>query len=137
MIQVSLWRPFLLAFVAALLTSMQPPAAFAQTPEADCAALARLDLEALPDAPARIMSARLVTVGPEGLAQPAATMTHRIDRFRIKQYCEVKGYAGRQNLFELRLPLAADWNQKFFFLACAGFCGTVVGDACNGGLASG
>jgi feruloyl esterase len=121
----------------ALLVAGLPSSAQAQSPEADCAALARLDLEALPDAPTRVISARLVTVGPEGLVQPPATMTHRIDRFAIKQYCEVKGYTGRQNQFELRLPLAADWNQKFFFLACAGFCGTVGGDGCNGGLAFG
>ena len=30
-----------------------------------------------------------------------------------------------QNKFELKLPLAADWNDNFFFYACGGFCGSV------------
>ncbi len=35
------------------------------------------------------------------------------------------------------MPLPNDWNQKFFFIACGGFCGRVDGAACNLGLARG
>lgn len=35
------------------------------------------------------------------------------------------------------LPLPGDWNQKFFFYACGGFCGTLFTDAPNLGLARG
>jgi hypothetical protein len=31
----------------------------------------------------------------------------------------------------MKLPLAAEWNHRFFFYACGGFCGTLFGDACN------
>src|SRR5260370_18561501 len=37
----------------------------------------------------------------------------------------------------MNLPLTEDWNQKFFFYACGGFCGSVFRDACNLGLARG
>lgn len=47
------------------------------------------------------------------------------------------GYVASQNKFELKLPLLDDWNQKFFFYACGGFCGTVLADACNLGLSRG
>ena len=33
----------------------------------------------------------------------------------IKQYCQVTGYVAPQNKFEMRLPLPADWNQRFLF----------------------
>src|SRR5262249_1569266 len=56
---------------------------------------------------------------------------------QLKQYCQVTGYVGPQNKFEMRLPLQADWNQKFFFSACDGFCGAVNGAACNPSLARG
>src|SRR5262249_20113124 len=36
-----------------------------------------------------------------------------------------------------RLPLSSDWNQKFFFTPCSGFCGAVFGAACNSALARG
>ena len=49
----------------------------------------------------------------------------------IKQYCQVLGYVAPQNKFELRLPLPAQWNQKFHLTPCAGFCGAVNGNACN------
>ncbi|GAC1658369.1 MAG: tannase/feruloyl esterase family alpha/beta hydrolase [Gemmatimonadaceae bacterium] len=104
---------------------------------ARCTALARLDLERLPDAPTRITAARLVDVpaAPADVApnDPVAVLAAS----PIKQYCQVTGYVAPQNKFELRLPLPSNWNHKFFFSACQGFCGAVVGAACNPGLARG
>jgi hypothetical protein len=97
-----------------------------------CAALGGVDFEGLPDAPARILSARLVDVPPaEGRAPDTLAASP------IKQYCQVLGYVAPQNKFELRLPLPAQWNQKFFLTACGGFCGAVDGNACNPALARG
>jgi len=56
---------------------------------------------------------------------------------RIREYCNVTGYVAPQNKFVLKLPLPGDWNQKFFFYACGGFCGTLFADAPNLGLARG
>ena len=47
------------------------------------------------------------------------------------------GYVAPQNKFELRLPLPAQWNQRFHLTACAGFCGAIVGSVCNESLARG
>ncbi len=99
-----------------------------------CTALANLDLFNLPDAPTRILSARLVDVPANGLEW----FPRRISiPTPIKQYCLVIGYVAPQNKFEMRLPLPSDWNQKFFFTACAGFCGYLSGQACNPALGRG
>jgi len=107
---------------------------------ARCRALANFVVPDLPDASTRIQSARLVDVPAGGLSAPffgppesgnAAIPT------TIKQYCQVTGYVAPQNKFEIRLPLPADWNQRFFFSPCAGFCGGVNGAACNPSLARG
>ncbi|GAC1648233.1 MAG: tannase/feruloyl esterase family alpha/beta hydrolase [Gemmatimonadaceae bacterium] len=104
---------------------------------ARCASLARLDLENVPDAPTRITAAQLVevTAAPDNAApnNPLAVLSGS----PIKWYCQVTGYVSPQNKFELRLPLPADWNNKFFFSTCKGFCGAVVGSACNASLARG
>jgi hypothetical protein len=116
-----------------------PPSPDAQK----CAALAALNLEAAPGGPAIITSAHLVEVPASGLQppffhpsgygnDPAAQLVSQ-----IKQYCDVTGYVAPQNKFELKLPLAPDWNQKFYFYACGGFCGIVFTDACNLGLVRG
>ena len=47
------------------------------------------------------------------------------------------GYVAPQNKFELRLPLHAQWNQRFHLSPCAGFCGGLSGNACNFTLARG
>jgi hypothetical protein len=108
-----------------------------------CAALTALNLETAPGGPAVITSAHLVEVPardleppffhPSGYASGAAAQVAS----KIKQYCDVTGYVAPQNKFELKLPLPGDWNQKFYFYACGGFCGTVFTDACNLGLARG
>jgi feruloyl esterase len=46
-------------------------------------------------------------------------------------------YVAPQNKFELKLPLATEWNQNFFFTACGGFCGSTDGKRCNLALARG
>jgi hypothetical protein len=108
-----------------------------------CAALAELNLENVPGGPAFITSARLVEVPASGLEAPffhpsgyASGAAAQVAS-KIKRYCEVTGYVAPQNKFELKLPSPDDWNQKFFFYACGGFCGSVIRDACNLGLARG
>ena len=126
-------------------TPAAPLAASASVPSVDaqkCAALTWLNLEGTPGGPAFVTSARLVQVPSGGLEPPffhpsgfggAAAQ----GASKIKQYCDVTGYVAPQNKFELKLPLPGDWNQKFFFYACGGFCGSVIRDACNLGLARG
>jgi hypothetical protein len=110
-----------------------------------CAVLTELNLEDTPGGPAIITSAHLVEVPISGLEPPffhpsgygasGAAATPIVSN--IKRYCDVTGYVAPQNKFELKLPLADDWNQKFFFYSCGGFCGRVIGDSCNLGLARG
>jgi feruloyl esterase len=99
-----------------------------------CAALARAELRDVAEIPVRVLSARLVTVPGSGLSDGRGGASLATS---IKQYCQVTGYVAPQNKFELRLPLAGDWNQRFFFTPCAGFCGGVNGEACNPSLARG
>jgi Tannase and feruloyl esterase len=126
--------------LALVLPAMAPVSAFAQPDPnaAACAAIQGVNLDNLADdVSARVFSATLVTVPAAGLAQPGLPLNWTIDSSRIKQYCEVQGYAARQNMFTLRLPLPADWNQKIFFTACEAFCGTVQSDRTNAGLVEG
>jgi feruloyl esterase len=116
----------------------QPPGPEAQK----CATLTELNLEGVPGGPGIITAARLVEVPASGLEQwifaPSGFANTAAQRgTRIRQYCNVTGYVAPQNKFVLKLPLPGDWNQKFFFYACGGFCGTVFADACNLGLARG
>ena len=128
---------------SALAAAQNPPSA-PPSPDAEkCAALTALNLEAAPGGPAIITSAHLVEVPADGLQPPFfhpsgyASGSFAQVAGKIKQYCDVTGYVAPQNKFDLKLPLPGDWNQKFFFYACGGFCGTVVADACNLGLARG
>jgi hypothetical protein len=107
-----------------------------------CAALPQLNLEGVPGGPAVITSARVVDVSAGGLEKFMFAQSgygNAADRggSRIRTYCDVTGYVAPQNKFELKLPLPADWNHKFFFYACGGFCGTLFRDACNLGLERG
>jgi feruloyl esterase len=102
-----------------------PPSADAQ----QCTAIMQAGFEGVPDAPTRIVSARLVDVPTDAPPVLAASP--------IKQYCQILGYVAPQNKFELRLPLPSQWNQRFHLSACAGFCGGVNGNACNATLARG
>jgi hypothetical protein len=108
--------------------------------EQNCSALTRFNLQAAAGGPAIILSAQLVDVPATGLERfqqsgYASPFARRPSP--IRRYCDVTGYTAPQNKFELKLPLAADWNQKFFFYACGGFCGSIVRDAENFGLERG
>ena len=124
----------LLAFTRVVAQDMSNPR---PSPEAqNCAALARLNLEDAPGGPALIMSAQLIDVPATGLAEwavhPSGYGSSAVLHMSpIHQYCDVTGYVAPQNKFELKLPLPGDWNQKFFFHACGGFCGRVNRDALN------
>src|SRR5688500_13224502 len=119
----------------------QPPAQPAAAPVTDarrCAALATDPaLEDIPGAPTRITAARLVDVPADNPAAPRGTPAAVLAASPIKQYCQVQGYVAPQNKFEVRLPLPSQWNRKFHLTPCAGFCGTLSGDACTPALARG
>jgi feruloyl esterase len=107
----------------------------------ECAALGRLDIQTDATGPVRITSARIVDVPPQGLETPP-TRASGFGRpapgaARIAKYCSVTGYVAPQNKFELRLPPLTNWNRKFFFAACGGFCGAVNGAACAPALERG
>jgi hypothetical protein len=107
-----------------------------------CAALMQVNIEDAPGGPSEITSARIVDVPGTGLEEmarfPGGFGSSSILRTsRIHQYCDVTGYVAPQNKFELKLPLPNDWNQRFLFVACGGFCGHVDGAAGNLGLARG
>jgi len=124
---------------AAQSTPSGPP----PSPEAQkCGALMQLNLEGSPGGPSLITSARVVDVPAGGLEVPAyggagfGTILAQ-NSSRIRQYCDVTGYVAPQNKFELKLPLSSEWNGRFFFFACGGFCGYLEGRYCNLGLARG
>ena len=75
-------------------------------PALACSQLAETDVDPAAEAPARIVTARVVT---QGAAKP---------------YCEVRGYVAPQVKFELRLPTET-WTQRLMFSGCGGFCGRV------------
>jgi hypothetical protein len=130
----------LLTFIAASgMWSGQARAQAASTPDTQrCAALASLPLEGLAGGPTKISSAVIVET-PAGLEPTRAPsgITAPVNTKAVTAYCQVKGYVGAQSYFELRLPLPAAWNNKFFFLPCAGFCGTLDATTCNFGLSRG
>jgi len=144
-------RQFILLISLTLLCLIVRTVAAAQTttrtpplgPEAQkCAALTGFNLEDVHEGPARITSARLIEVPPKGLehwilAPSGFASDPARGTAQIHEYCDVTGYVAPQNKFELKLPLANDWNQRLFFYACGAFCGTVFGDSCNLGLARG
>jgi feruloyl esterase len=109
--------------------------------EQRCAQLAGLDFDDVATGPVRITGARLVDVPPTGLTRAQNAVSGfgppSADRRRLDAYCSVTGYVAPQNKFELRLPRAANWNHKFFFAACGGFCGAVNGTACTPALERG
>jgi feruloyl esterase len=135
----------LLSLIAAVVATGQDARGAAPATEETaqkCAALAQLDLQTTAGGPGLVTSARLVDVPAGGLEAGRFFLAGlggraALGRSPIKRYCEVAGYVAPQNKFVLRLPLPADWNRKFLFSACAGFCGGVMETACNPGLARG
>jgi feruloyl esterase len=101
----------------------------------------RLNLTDAQGGPALVTSARIVDA-PAGIRRTESYpsgysdgTSHRSSE--VRQYCDVTGYVAPQNKFELKLPLARDWNGNFFFNACGGFCGSVVPGQCDLGLMRG
>jgi len=115
----------------------QQPSAPPSEDATRCAALGQLRLEWLREAPTRVTAARLVDVPALPANASPQSNAGILAASPIKQYCQVLGYVAPQNKFELRLPLPAQWNEKFFMAPCAGFCGAVGGNACNPSLARG
>ena len=108
--------------------------------EQSCAALTGFNLPALPGGPAIITSAQVREVPPGGLEHVGQSGYRGIAARRpssIRRYCDVFGYVAPQNKFELKLPLPGEWNHRFYFNACGGFCGAVIGELCNFGLERG
>jgi len=100
-----------------------------------------LNLTEVEGGPARVTSARIVDV-PGGVRRTESYPSGYSDgtsyqASKIVKYCGVTGYVAPQNKFELKLPLAPDWNGKFFFHACGGFCGSVVSRLSDLGLMRG
>jgi feruloyl esterase len=126
--------------VAGLSGQAQPAQTSVPAASADarrCSDLARADFETIPEAPTRITSARLVDVSPVTAQAPPGSPVALLAASTIKQYCQVLGYVAPQNKFELRLPIAAQWNGKFHLTACAGLCGAVNGVGCIPALVRG
>lgn len=126
--------------IAGLALSLSVSVGLAQAPSADarhCAAAVQLSLGSLRDAPTKITSARLIDVpAPSPNVTPQSNVGI-LAASPIKQYCQVTGYVAPQNKFELRLPIASQWNERFFMVPCVGFCGGVAGSFCNPSLARG
>src|SRR5262245_59021932 len=126
--------------VALLSGQSQPAQTSARAASADaqrCSDLVRADFEAIPDAPTRVTSARLMDVSPGTAQDPPGSPLAQLAASPIKQFCQVLGYVAPQNKFELRLPIAAQWNGKFHLTACAGLCGSVNGLGCIPALVRG
>jgi hypothetical protein len=115
---------------------------YAGSTQDSCAALIRLNLNNdAQGGPAVVSSARIVDV-PGGIRRTDSYpsgysdgISHRSSE--VRQYCDVTGYVAPQNKFELKLPLARDWNGNFFFNACGGFCGSLLSGQCDLGLMRG
>jgi hypothetical protein len=102
-----------------------------------CTALVSPEFEAIPEAPTRIVSARVVDVPPAPPQAPPNSPVAVLAASPIKQFCQVQGYVAPQNKFELRLPLPSQWNGKFHLTPCAGYCGVLSPNLCNPSLARG
>jgi hypothetical protein len=126
----------LLSATSAML-GQAPSSATPSDDAARCAALMGVPLPPIDGALPKVVSARLVDVSPAPPNASPQGSAAILAASPIKRYCQVNGYVAPQNKFELRLPLPTSWNQKFFFVPCAGFCGTVDGSQCNRSLARG
>lgn len=89
----------------------------------------RSSLQRIVDAPGGIRRAELYASGY------SVGTSHRSSE--VRQYCDVTGYVAPQNKFELRFPLARDWNGNFFFNACAGSVARFLLGHCDFGLMRG
>ncbi len=107
------WR-LAMASLATILTALLLPAANAMAapglanlraiaPAMDCAAVLKMDLSRVTDAPVTLTSATIVTTG-------------------VAPYCEVRGTIAPANTIVMRLPTQG-WTQRYVQTGCGGECG--------------
>ncbi|GAA0514829.1 feruloyl esterase [Paractinoplanes deccanensis] len=87
-----------------------PAQAAVTLPAITCAQAARLDLTGVPEAPAAVTSATVVSAAGNALGQWEA--------------CHVKGLIAPQIQFSLMLPTQT-WAGRYLQTGCGGFCGSV------------
>jgi feruloyl esterase len=128
-----LFKQGYLIIATALLIS---PLAQAQTAaDKACGMLRFMDFSQLEngDAATSITSANLVR--GETLTEQDQLMTYKysilmaapVDRHvtKLPDHCNVEGYISPTIRFQIRLPIANEWNERFLLSACDGFCGSV------------
>lgn len=52
----------------------------------------------------------------------------------LPDHCLVEGYVNPHIRFEMRLPIAENWNGKYLLVACDGWCGKISQDATMAGV---
>jgi feruloyl esterase len=137
----AVWCALLLSSLAAVALAASEAASPANAEaEHSCATLTGFNLQTLAGGPAIITSAQVLNVPTDGL-EHAGQSGYRGPTGRrpnpVHRYCDVIGYVAPQNKFEVKLPLPTDWNHKFYFNACGGFCGAVRSELPNYGLERG
>ena len=123
----------LLALLGVFLWASAMPARAANS----CESLQRVDFSAIPDAPTRISSSKVVDnlrelLGDLGMPSQPQLVDLAIKHIgSVRPYCRIMGSVSRTVGFQLLLP-AIDWNGKFLHVGCGGWCGTTgyVGIAC-------
>ena len=78
-----------------------------------------VDFAAIPEAPTRLTSAKLVDAAAD-----------------VPAFCHVIGYVAPTIGIDLRLPVA-NWNGKFAMIGCGGMCGAVPEQGCEVALIKG
>lgn len=82
-----------------------------------CKALIKEDFTRIPEAPARVISAKIVAA-----------------KGNTEEYCAVEGYIQPQIQFKMNLPTKT-WNGRYFQTGCGGFCGQAYIERCADALA--
>lgn len=142
-----IFRLFLAACIAAI--CFFPVIAVAQTavgpithPLPPCEAMAQRDLAKLAggEAPTKVLLA--MSMAASGLKDADIEQVYKESRVLsapapkvgLPVHCLLKGYVNPNIQFELRLPQQGQWNGKFLYVACNGFCGRVDKFAVLAGL---
>jgi len=113
----------------------RPQAASFSAPRVACEAFSAMDLSGLADgeAPARVLAATIEPAGTlnevDGKRVYAESRTSSAPLpgtgQAVPSHCLLRGYINPHIQFELRFPEKDQWNGKFLFVACNGFCGRV------------
>ena len=88
--------------------------AAARADQARCEAFVNEDFSTLPEAATHLLAA--------SWSAPAENQAG---------YCELNGYIAPSVGFGIRLPAKDDWNGRFIFRGCGGFCGAVWIERCS------